>query len=104
MMGLETEEEFLQDALPKGTGIADARAALRSKGIQFVEEPQARDAVILERKNRHIAAAAGDEVISARAETDAYQFPCGYEIEIVLVFGVDQKLKDKYIDRLQLCP
>ena len=104
MKELSKEEKGLQDALPVGMAIDGARAALRSKGIQFQEEAETSKAVVVNRPEGSITAAAGDRVISARLETEASQFPCGYNIEIVLLFGQDDKIKDQYIHRLRLCP
>jgi hypothetical protein len=87
-----------QDAIPIGIGMDGARAVLRSKGIQFQEQGETSQAIVLDRQDRSITAA-GDHVISARLETEASQFPCGYDIEVVLLFGPDERLKDStFID------
>jgi hypothetical protein len=104
MSELTTQEKVLQNALPMGIGLEAARAVLRSKGIQFQEQTETSQAVVLDRQDRSITAAAGDRVISARLETEASQFPCGYDIEVVLLFGQDERLKDQYVHRLRLCP
>ncbi|HEY5027155.1 MAG TPA: hypothetical protein VIK39_02000 [Candidatus Angelobacter sp.] len=104
MTELTRQEKVLQEALPVGMQLEGARAVLRAKGIQFQEETEASQAVLLKRQGRSITAAAGDRVISARLETEASQFPCGYDIEVVLLFGPDERLKDQYIHRLRLCP
>jgi hypothetical protein len=104
MAELTKQEKDLQAALPMGVGLERARAVLRSKGIQFQETTEISQAVLLDRQDKSITAAAGDRVISARVETDAGQFLCGYDMEVVLLFGPDEKLKDQYIHRLRLCP
>jgi len=104
MTELATQENALQEALHLGMGLEGARAVLRSKGIQFNEGTETSQEVVLRREDRSITAAAGDRVISARVETDAGQFPCGYAIQIVLLFGQDERLKDQYVHRLRLCP
>jgi hypothetical protein len=104
MLELTRQEKLLQDALPLGMGMDGARAVLRSKGIQFQEQTETSLAVLLNRQDKSITAAAGDRVISARLETEASQFPCGYDIEVVLLFGPDERLKDQYVHRLRLCP
>jgi len=104
MAELTRQEKVLQDALPMGMGMDGAHAVLSSKGIKFQEETQTSKAAVVNRHDRSITAAAGDRVISARLETKASQFPCGYDIEVVLLFGPDQRLKDQYIHRLRLCP
>ena len=104
MMELRRQEKALQDALPVGMGMDGARTALHSKGIQFQEQSETSQAVVINRSDKSITAAAGDRVISARLETEASQFPCGYDIEVVLLFGPDERMKDQYIHRLRLCP
>ena len=104
MMELTRQEKGLQDALPVGMGMDGARVVLRSKGIQFQEETETSQAVVLEQPDRSITAAVGDRVISARLETEASQFPCGYDIQVVLLFGPDEIMKDRYVHRLRLCP
>ena len=104
MAELQGKEESLQSAFHIGMGLENARAVLESKQIQFqdVTEPSAME--ILQEPGRSMTATAGDRVISARLETDATEFPCGYDIEVVLLFGRDERLKDQYIRRLRLCP
>lgn len=104
MTELTKQEKLLHDALPVGLGMDGARAVLRSKGIQFQEETATSKAVVVNRPDGSITAAAGDRIISARLETEASQFPCGYDIEVVLLFGPDEKMKDRYVHRLRLCP
>jgi hypothetical protein len=104
MTELTKQEQALQDALPVGLGIDGARAVLHSKGIQFQEETETSKTVVVNRPNGSITAAAGDRIISARLETEASQFPCGYDIEVVLLFGPDERMKDQYVHRLRLCP
>jgi hypothetical protein len=104
MMELARQEKSLQEALPVGMGLEGARAVLRSKGIEFHEKDETSQEVMLERPDTSITAVAGDRVISARLETEARQFPCGYAIQIVLLFGQDERLKDQYVHRLRLCP
>jgi len=104
MNELIRQETTLQDALPMGMGMGGARAVLRSKGIQFQEQTETSKAVVVDRRDGSITAAVGDHVISARLETQASQFPCGYDIEVVLLFGPDERLKDEYVHRLFLCP
>ncbi|HZR28821.1 MAG TPA: hypothetical protein VFA71_08570 [Terriglobales bacterium] len=105
MVELTKHEKELQDLLPLGTGLDQVRAVLRAKGIEFHEETEKAAEVVLNNGQGVILTAApGDRTISSRLETDASQFPCGYDIEIVLLFGPDQKLKQQYIHRWRLCP
>jgi hypothetical protein len=104
VMELTQQEKDLQDAFPLGMGVDEARTVLRSKAIRFQEQTMSSGTVVANRPDKSIRAAAGDRVISARLETQASQFPCGYDIEIILLFGPDEKLKDQRVRRLRLCP
>jgi hypothetical protein len=102
MTELTSQENLLQEDLP--IGLEDARAALSSKGIQFQEETEMSRTLLLERHDKNIVASAGDRVISARIETEASQYPCAYDIQVILVFGPNERLEERYIRRLRLCP
>jgi hypothetical protein len=105
MTELTTQEKELQQALPLGMGLDGVRAVLQSKGIQFREETEASQSVVLDDgRGGNITATPGDRVVSARLQTEANQFPCGYDIQIVLLFGQDEKMKQQHVQRLRLCP
>ncbi len=104
MLALKEEESGLQSALPLGTGLDQAKATLDSKGVQFRGETESSGGVVLEREGLQLTAAPGDRVLAARYQTDARTFPCGYDMEIVLLFGRDDKLKQQYVHRLRVCP
>lgn len=105
MMELENQEKELQTAVPVGVGLDEVRVVLRSKRIQFYESTEERQEVVLDNgKGESVTAAPGDRVISARFQTPASQFPCGYDMQIVLLFGRDDKLKQQYIHRFRICP
>ena len=101
---LTKQESELQVAFPLGIELNQARAILQSKGIEFREETESSAGVVLERDDRRLTAAAGERLLSARFQTNASVFPCGYDMEIVLVFGRDDKLKQQYIHRFSICP
>lgn len=104
MTELAKQETELQAAFPLGIELSRTRAILQAKGIEFLEQTETSDRVVLKGIDRSIKAAAGDQVVSARFQTNAYSFPCGYDMEIVLVFGRDDKLKQQYIHRFPMCP
>ena len=86
-------------------GLQDARSVLKSKGIQFYESIQdSEDVVFNNGIDRKIMAAAGDRVLSSRFQTSASTFPCGYDMQVILVFGHDEKLKERYVHRFPICP
>lgn len=104
MTELAEQEKTLQDALPIGMSLEGARNVLNSKRIQFQEQDEKSRETVLERQDKTITATAGDRVISTRLETEASQFPCSYDLEVVLLFGSDHQIKDRYVHRLRLCP
>jgi hypothetical protein len=51
-----------------------------------------------------VTAQSGDTVVVSRFQTEAFQFPCWYDMQIVLVFGHNRTLKQRYIHRVRMCP
>jgi hypothetical protein len=104
MTQLAKREAQLHEILPVGIDLEHARGVLRSQGIQFWEQVQKSDSVILTRPEGDISAASGDSVVSAQIPTNAGQFPCGYRIDVVLVFNNERRLRERYIHRFRICP
>lgn len=104
MNALEKQEKSLGQALPLGMTLSQARDVLNSRGIVFQQNREESASLVLSGKYGTVTAAAGDQVISSRLQTEASQFPCGYAIDLALVFGPDEALKQKYIHRFPLCP
>jgi hypothetical protein len=101
---LSRQENDLQQSLPLNIGVNDARQVLTAKGIHFGDSLEQAETVVLQSNNKKITASAGDRVLVSRFQTSARQFPCGFDMELVLLFGSDQKLKDRYINRFPMCP
>jgi len=80
------------------------RGVLNSKKIQFYESTEPSDGVVLENADTTMTAHAGDTVLVSRFDTKAFEFPCGYDMQIILVFGNDRNLKQRYIHRFRMCP
>ena len=104
MAGLSRQENDLQQALPLNIGLKDARAVLTNKGIQFAESLEQTESVVMQTGKETITASAGDTLLSARFETTARQFPCGFAMMIVLLSGPDNRLKGRYINRFPMSP
>lgn len=105
MKELARQEKSLQEGLPVGMALEPARAFLRSRGIQFYENTEEKQGIILDNtKGVTVTASPDDQIISARFQTEASQFPCGYDMQIVLLFGRDDRLKQQYIHRFRVCP
>ncbi|MFZ0955365.1 MAG: hypothetical protein WAN60_03415 [Candidatus Sulfotelmatobacter sp.] len=101
---LARQEADLQRAIPVGATLDQARLQLDSRQIKFREEIEDSPRTILSNGETLVTAGNGDRVLSSRFETNAYQFPCWYDFQIVLLFGPDGKLKDRYIHRFRICP
>jgi len=104
MAELSRQELGLQQALPLNMGLQDARSVLKAKGIQFYESIENSESVVFQGPDRKITAAAGDRVLSSRFQTSASRFPCGYDMEIILLFGQGERLKERYVHRFPICP
>jgi hypothetical protein len=103
MAELERQEVELQNTFPDALNVEQARAVLRSKNIQF-DESNPSTGVIMQRQGTTIQASSGDALIHSRFQTNAGQFPCGYDMEIYLLFDATGKLKQRYIHRFRICP
>jgi hypothetical protein len=104
MADLAKQERELQQALNPSVNLQDARSVLNNRHVEFGEQLQESDALVFQGPDKRINAEAGDRVIVSRWRTSAWSFPCGYDMEIILLFGPDEKLKDRYIRRFPLCP
>lgn len=102
---LTRQENDMRQALPIGIGVEPARAVLRSKGVDFSDKIETTQGIVFDDgKGHRIIAAPGNRVLAARKQTEAWAFPCGYDIRIVLLFGQDEVLSQEYIDRFRICP
>jgi len=104
MAELAKQESELQTAIPSGMSLDRVRGVLNSKKIQFYESTEPSDGVVLENADTTMTAHAGDTVLVSRFDTKAFEFPCGYDMQIILVFGNDRNLKQRYIHRFRMCP
>jgi len=102
---LEQLESRLEQLTPQGARIADVRDGLSREGIQYWERVQESEGPLLsDGSGVKISANPGEYVISSRHPTEAWQFPCGEQLNIILVFDGQQKLIRRYIERFHLCP
>jgi hypothetical protein len=104
MEKLAQEENDLRQGLPIGARVAECRDFLRSRKIQFYEVELKDQQEITRRGGPPMIAQTGDRLISARVYTDAGQFPCTYAIEVTLIFGANDTLRESRVNRLRLCP
>lgn len=104
MAQLSKQESELQSALPLNMRLQDVRSILKGKGIEAVDFVENSEDVVFQGPDKKITAHAGDRVLSGRSQTSASSFPCSYEIQVVLVFGPDERLKERYVSRFPICP
>lgn len=104
MTQLARRETQLQEAIPLGIDLERARGVLHAQKIEFTEGIEEAPRVVLKAPDATITAAAGDHEVFGEIQTDAVRFPCGYKITVLLLFGNDGKLKQRYIHRFAICP
>lgn len=104
MTELAKQESELQTAIPLGMSVEQVRGVLNSRKIQFYESTEPSDGVILQSPDTTMKAQSGDTVLVSRFDTEAFEFPCGYDMQIVLLFGHSRNLKERYIHRFRMCP
>ena len=104
MTELAKQEAQLREHLPFDIDLQRARCVLRSEGIEFWEHVEKDDNVISSRPEGSLRVSSGDTVVRAKVWTKASQFPCGYRIDIILVFGKEARLSDRSIHPLRICP
>jgi len=104
MVELSARESDLQRALPVGSNLTDARYVFKSRGIEFSDSVESADRIVFQGVDEKITASAGDRVLTSSLPTSASQYPCGYRLDILLVFGPDDIMKERYIKRFPLCP
>lgn len=103
MVQLTQEENDLREGLRIGSTVDQSRAYLKSRGIDFYEyKSNVRQEIT--RRDATIVALSGDGVISARVATKAWEFPCGYVIDVVLVIDVHDVVKQSSISQVRMCP
>jgi len=102
---LEQLESRLEQLTPQGARIEDVRAGLSREGIEYREWVQESAAPLLsDGSGVKIAANPGEYVISSRHPTEAWQFPCGEQLNIILVFVGQNRLIRRYIGPISHVP
>jgi len=104
MAQLATREAALTELLRPDMTIDQVRAALQRESITVREEIENSTREVLRNRQTTILGAAGDRMLSSRFRMDATQFPCGYDLQIVVLFGPDGKIKTRYVAPLPVCP
>lgn len=104
MKQLAVEEKDLGQGLPVGTQLGLARSFLQARGIVFYEQNVKLEQEIPQPSSPSMVVHPDDRLVSARITTDAGRFPCGYAVEIGLVFDAHDVLRENRVNRLRLCP
>jgi hypothetical protein len=104
---LERLESLANRCTSPGSSIADVNDCFRRAGIEFSVLPKAEeeDPVYYDGRVR-ITAHKGDIPMTALTHSGATgPFPCGRaDVQIVLVFGPDERLRDRSVKRVNTCP
>ena len=82
----------------------EVRRELNARKIQFSEFAEPTGGNVLTDFVATITADPGDTVLVSRFQTESYEFPCGFDIRIVVVFGRDGKAKERYVHRFMTGP
>jgi hypothetical protein len=101
---LAEQERSLRQGLLLSTNIDGARDFLQDRGIRASEEEISVERAVLKSGSKTITAHRGERMIWARIPTMASQFPCGYDLEILLVFDSRGSLRESYVSRFPICP
>lgn len=104
---LERLEGLANGCTSAGASITDVGDCFRRTGIEFSMLPEAAKEYPLYFDGRtSIIAHRGDIPMTALTRSGATgPFPCGrVEMQIVLVFGPDEKLRDRSVKRTSTCP
>lgn len=104
MTELAQQESELQAAIPLGMSLEQVRGVLNSRNIQFNEYVDPYGGLVLQSREATMTAQSGDTVLASRFQTEAFKFPCGYDMRIILLFGRDRNVNQRYIHRLMMCP
>jgi hypothetical protein len=104
---LERLEGLANRCTSLGASIADVSSCFQTAGIEFTAYPRANEEAPLFFNGRvTITAHKGDIPMVAATRSGAHgPFPCGrVDLHIVLVFGADERLRDRFVERSYTCP
>jgi hypothetical protein len=101
---LQARETKLKGLIRSDMTIDQVRAALQQESIPLNEETEDSAREVLRNRNTQIVASAGDRLVFSRFRTDAVQYPCGYDLQVVVLFAPDGRLKNRYVAALPICP
>jgi hypothetical protein len=104
---LERLESLANRCTSTGSSIADVGDCFRRAGIEFSALPKAEEEYTVYYDGRvRMTAYKGDIPMTALTRSGATgPFPCGRaDVQIVLVFGPDERLRDRTVKRVNTCP
>jgi hypothetical protein len=101
---LQAREAKLRSLIRSDMTIDQVRAALQQESIPLNEETEDGAREVLRNRDTRIVASAGDRLVFSRFRTDAVQYPCGYDLQVVVLFAPDGKIKNRYVASLPICP
>jgi hypothetical protein len=101
---LAKQESELQTAILLGMSLEQVLSVLNSRKIGAYEFTEPSDGVVLQDRDATITARSGEMVVTSRFQTGAFESSCAYDMQIVLLFGNDHRLKERCIRRFPMCP
>jgi hypothetical protein len=104
---LERLESLANRCTSLGASITDVGDCFRRAGIEFSALPKAEEEYTLYFDGRvRITAHKGEIPMTASTRSGAIgPFPCGRaDVQIVLLFGPDERLRDRSVKRVYTCP
>jgi len=104
MAELDEQENSLRNGLPIGSSLDSARVFFQQRGISPYEEKEENQRVVFQDNVTKLVAEPRELVLSTSIPTKAEQLPCGYRIDVYLVFDQNNVLNRQRIERFELCP
>lgn len=104
---LERLEKLANSYTVTGGSVVDVSSCFQAGGIEFTTYPRAiQETPFFFNGQRRIVAHRGEIFIVASTRSGASgPFPCGRaDLHIVLVFAIDEKLRDRLVERSYTCP
>lgn len=98
---LRAQKVKLERVIDSNMTADEVAAALAKKSVLLSHHAVARSA---ENVGDGIAASPGDSVLIGKLQTKAVQYPCGYQLRVVVVFGPDGKMKNHLVTSQPVCP
>jgi hypothetical protein len=101
---LHASEQELKDSIHRDMTIAEVRQILQRKSFTIVEDTQERDGQVFQNNGSTLQASAGDLIMFSHMRTNAVQYPCVYDLDVVVLFNSGGRIKQSHIAPAPVCP